>query len=240
MPQPESSPATRAERVVGDDARLIGKPIRRVEDERLLTGRGRYVADVVLPGLLHVAFARSPHAHARIARVDASGACPLPGVVACITGGDLERDARPIVAASRMKGYHATPMPALAGSKARYQGEAIVAVVAETRYAAEDAVDAIAIDYEPLPAIADPRAGGREGSALIHEDAGTNVILTRTFAQGDVDAAIAGAAVRVKDTFTFHRHAAVALENRACLADWNAGTESLTLWSSTQVPGMLR
>jgi aerobic carbon-monoxide dehydrogenase large subunit len=219
---------------------LIGAPISRVEDARLLTGRGRYVGDIELPGLLHVAFLRSPHAHARIARIDTSGARAAPGIVACVTHADLRDIARPIRAASRTKGYRATDLTALAGSKARFQGEAVVAVVADSRYHAEDALDLIAVDWDVLPALVDPRAAARDGSPLVHEELGSNVLLERSFRHGDVDAAFQDAALVVRDTFRFHRHAAVAIENRACVAEWDPGHASLTLWSTTQVPGLVR
>ena len=219
---------------------LIGASVKRREDRRLLTGRGRFVADIVLPGMLHAAFLRSPHAHARILRIDAAGATSSAGVVRVFTAPDLREHARPIRALSRMRGYTVTEMPALASGKARYAGEAVAVVVAESRYAAEDALDRIVVDYAPLAAVTDPRAAMADGSPLVHEDAPSNVILSRAFSQGDVAAALAGSAVRVADRFRFHRHAAVAIENRACLAEWDAGAGSLTLWTSTQVPGMLR
>jgi carbon-monoxide dehydrogenase large subunit len=219
---------------------LVGAPVRRVEDARLLTGRGRYVADLVLPRMVHVAFARSPHAHARVRAVDASAAAALPGVLACLDGAGLAGEARPIAAESRTRGYHATRFPPLAVGIARFAGEAVAAVVADDRYVAEDAAEAVAVDYEGLAPVTDARAAMAEGAPRVHEDAPSNVLLSRTFAQGDVDAAFAGAALVVGDRFRVHRHAAVAIENRACLADWDAGAEALTLWSSTQVPGLLR
>lgn len=219
---------------------MIGVPVRRLEDPRLLTGRGRYVADLALPGMLHVAFLRSPHAHARLLAVDAGRARREPGVVACVSGDDLRGEARPIRATSRMPGYRATDFPALAVGKVRHAGEAVMAVVAESRYLAEDALDEIAARYEPLPAVVSAEAAMGEASALVHEEAGSNVLLSRAFAQGDVEAAFAGAALVLGDRFRFHRHAGVTLENRACLAEYQAGTEELTLWSSTQVPGIVR
>ncbi|HYU30622.1 MAG TPA: xanthine dehydrogenase family protein molybdopterin-binding subunit [Thermoanaerobaculia bacterium] len=218
---------------------LIGAPAKRVEDQRLLTGRGRYVADLVLPGMLHAAFLRSPHAHARILGIDTTAARASAGVVAVVTGDDLRDHARPIRALSRMAGYAATDMPALASRKVRFAGEAVAAVVGESRYAAEDGLDRITVDYEPLEPVIDPRAAMAEGSPLLHDDTRTNVLLSREFSQGDV-AAFAGSAVVVGDRFRFHRHAAVAIENRACLADYEPGTGALTLWTSTQVPGMIR
>lgn len=219
---------------------MIGVPVRRLEDPRLLTGRGRYVADLALPGMLHVAFLRSPHAHARLLAVDAGRARREPGVVACVSGDDLRGEARPIRATSRMPGYRATDFPALAVGKVRHAGEAVMAVVAESRYLAEDALDEIAARYEPLPAVVSAEAAMGEASALVHEEAGSNVLLSRAFVQGDVEAAFAGAALVLGDRFRFHRHAGVTLENRACLAEYQAGTEELTLWSSTQVPGIVR
>jgi carbon-monoxide dehydrogenase large subunit len=218
---------------------LIGAPVRRVEDHRLLTGRGRYVADLVLPGMLHAAFLRSPHAHARIIGIDGSAARRLPGVAMVATWKDLRAAVRPMRAMSRMESYRATDMPALAADKVRYAGEAVAAVVAESRYLAEDALDLLQVDYEPLEAVSDP-ASASAGGPLVHEEAGTNVLLSRSFSQGDVEAAFEAPAIVVGDRFRFHRHAAVAIENRTCLADYEAGTGMLTLWSSTQVPGMLR
>jgi aerobic carbon-monoxide dehydrogenase large subunit len=218
---------------------LIGARLPRVEDARFLAGQGRYVADLTLPDMLHVAFLRSPHAHARIERVDTAEARRMPGVAACVTIDDLRAEVRSLRAASRTTGYHATDIPPLADGKARFQGEAAVAALAASRYVAEDAVDAIAIEWSPLPAVSDPRAAARDDSPLVHDDAGTNVILARAFRQGDVAAAIAGAALVVRDRFRLRRHAPSPLENRAVLAAWDART-GLTLWSSTQVPGMVR
>ena len=219
---------------------LIGAPVRRVEDARLLTGHGRFVADLVLPRMLHAAFLRSPHAHARIRDLDLSRARSAPGVAACLGADDLRPHSRPIRAESRMKGYRATDFPPLAVGKVRYAGEAVAVVVAESRYAAEDGVEQIDVRWEPLPVVAGVEAGAAEGSPLLHEEAGSNVLLSRAFVQGDADRALADAAVVVGDRFRFHRHAGVTMENRACLADWDAGGGLLTLWSSTQVPGLLR
>src|SRR6202795_2285062 len=182
---------------------LIGAPIRRVEDHRLLTGRGRYVADLVLPGMLHAAFLRSLHAHARILSVHRATAQALAGVAAIATWNDLRDHARPIRAASRMTGYHATDFPPLAADKVRYVGEAIAVVAADSRYAAEDAVDQIGVDYEPLEPGGDPRTAMDDRGPLLHEAAGTNVPLTRAFSQGHGDTAFVGPAVVVGDRFCF-------------------------------------
>jgi carbon-monoxide dehydrogenase large subunit len=217
---------------------MIGRSVRRVEDERFLTGQGRYVGDLVVPGMVHLAFARSPHAHARLGAVDTAAAAGAPGVAACVTGEDLRGRVRPVRAPSRMKTYTPTDFPALALGKVRYAGEAVVAVAADSRYAAEDAVDRIRVAYEPLPVVHDVEAALLDGSSRVHDDAGGNLILSRTFAQGDIDAAFAAAPVRVAARFRFHRHAGVAMENRGCVAEWQGG--ALTLWVSTQVPGILR
>ena len=219
---------------------MIGASLPRVEDARLLSGQGRFVADLELPRMLHVALLRSPHAHARIVAIDTRAACQAPGVVACLTGEDLRAHARPLRAPSRMKDYRATDFPALAFGKVRHVGEAVAVVAAEDRYAAEDALELITVEYEPLAVVADTEAALRSGAALVHEETGTNVLLSRVFAQGDVETALRGAASVVGDRFRFHRHAGVAIENRACVARWDAGDGSLTLWSSTQIPGIVR
>jgi carbon-monoxide dehydrogenase large subunit len=219
---------------------LIGAPVRRVEDGRLLAGRGRYVADIVLPRMAHAAFLRSQHAHARLAGVDTRAAGALPGVVACLTGEELKAHARALRAESRMTGYRTTEFPPIARGKVRFAGEAVAVVVADSRYAAEDALDAVDVAYEPLPAVVDAETAMGAGVPLVHEEVATNLLLSRAFVQGDVEAALAGAAVVVRDRFRFRRHAGITLENRACLADYDPGTETLTLWSATQVPGIVR
>src|SRR5581483_7052136 len=217
---------------------MLGAPLRRVEDPRFLTGRGQYVADLVLPGMLHVAFLRSPPAHARLAGLDVSAARRLPGVAACVTGAELAGWVRPVRAPSRLSTYRPTDFPALATGKVRHAGEAVAAVAADSRYAAEDALEAIRVDYDPLPVVEDVEAALADGGPLVHEAAGSNVLLSRAFSRGDVEAAFRDAALVVGGRFRFHRHAGVAMENRACLADVRGG--ALTLWSSTQVPGILR
>jgi carbon-monoxide dehydrogenase large subunit len=218
---------------------VIGAPVRRLEDARLLTGQGQFVADLERPRMLHVAFLRSPHAHARILRLNREGARSVPGVAACFDGHDLANRVRPMRAPSRMKGYRPTEFPALARGKVRHVGEAVAAVVAASRYDAEDATERIHVDYEPLPVVADPEVALADGGPLVHEDAASNVLLSRTFGQGDVAAAFRDATV-VGDRFRFHRHAGVAIENRACLAEYQSGAGLLTLWSSTQIPGIVR
>src|SRR5262245_5127793 len=217
---------------------VIGARIPRVEDARFLAGQGRYVADLEPAGTLQVAFLRSPHAHARLVSIDTARARAMPGVVACLTGDELAASVRAVRAPSRMRDYRVTEHPSIARGKIRHAGEAVAAVAAESRYAAEDAVEAIDVAYAPLPPVTDPETALQPDAPLVHEEAGTNVLLSRTFTRGDVTAAFGGAATIVSDRFRFHRHAGVSLEIRACLAEWRAG--ELTLWWSTQVPGVLR
>ncbi|HZU76802.1 MAG TPA: xanthine dehydrogenase family protein molybdopterin-binding subunit, partial [Dehalococcoidia bacterium] len=138
--------------------KYLGARVPRKEDPRLLTGRGRYVADLKLPGMLHVAFVRSEHAHARIAGIEPAAALALPGVVAVVTAADIAGQIRPIQGEARYEGFRSPDWPILAGDVVRYQGEPLAAVVAASRYLAEDAAEAVAVDYAPLPAVTDALA----------------------------------------------------------------------------------
>jgi carbon-monoxide dehydrogenase large subunit len=220
--------------------KLIGARVQRREDRRLLTGQGAYVDDHHPPGLLHAAFLRSPYAHARIVKLDTAPAQTLDGVIAVLTGTDLSRLVKPVRAGSKTRDYKETSIPPLAVDKVRYVGEAVAVVVAESRYLAEDALEQINVEYDPLPVITDAEEASRSESALAHEEVGSNVLLTRQFAQGEVDAAMETAEVRVRERFRFHRHAAVCMENRGCLAEYQTGPGVLTLRSATQCPGLLR
>src|SRR6516164_9651431 len=218
----------------------IGAPVKRVEDRRLLTGQGAFTADRLVSGALHVAFRRSDHAHALISRVDTAAAAEMPGVFAIYTAQDLDDLVEPVRAPSRMKDYHATALYPLARGKVRYVGEPVAAVLAENRYLAEDARDRIEIAYEPLATVIDPEIAIREDAPLLHEEAGTNVLAVRAFVRGDVGAEMAAAPVRVGGRFRFHRKTPVAIENRACLAEYDRARRSLTLTLSTQIPGIIR
>jgi carbon-monoxide dehydrogenase large subunit len=219
--------------------KIVGARIKRTEDPRLLTGLGSFTDDRQVPRVLHVAFRRSDQSHARIGAIDCAAARAAPGVVAVFTAADLEGLVKPLAAASRMKNYHATPFFALARGKVRYVGEPVVGVVAASRYQAEDALELLTIDYEPLPIVIDPELAVRPGAPLLYEEAGTNVLVAREFKRGDADAAFAAAAVRVQGRFRMHRKTPVAIEPRACLAEYDAGRDALTLHSATQVPGIV-
>ena len=220
--------------------KLVGARVLRVEDPRLLVGKGAYVDDHKIPGTLAIAFRRSDHAHARITGIDTTAAQAMPGVVTVVSASDLEGTFTALRATSRMKNYHATDLLPLAQAKVRYVGEPVVAVIAENRYLAEDAANEVAIDYEPLADLIDAERAAAEDAELLHAESGTNVLAEREFARGDVDAAVEAAAVRVKARFRFHRKTPVALENRVYLADYDDGRRALTLYSSTQVPGIVR
>ncbi|MBT6977249.1 MAG: xanthine dehydrogenase family protein [Rhodospirillaceae bacterium] len=220
--------------------KIIGARVQRVEDPRLLTGHGTFIDDINLPGTLHIAFARSDYAHARITRVDTADAAAMPGVFGVFTASDISDLFNPIRATSRMADYHATELPVLAGSKARFVGEPVVAVAAESRYLAEDAAEKIYISYEELGAVVDPVAAAEPDAPVLHDDVGSNVILTRTFMRGDVDEAMASAPIRVGDSFRMHRKTPTTMENRGYLADYDQGRRALTLHSTSQVPGIVR
>ena len=220
--------------------RLVGARVARREDPRLLTGQGSYVDDHRPARMLYAAFLRSPHAHARIRRLDVSAALALPGVAAVLTGEDIARSSKPVRAASKTPNVKTTSYPPLALGKVRHVGEAVAMVAAESRYVAEDAVERIVVDYEPLPVVRDVESALDPASPVLHDEAETNLLVRREFARGDVDAALAGAAVVVRERFRFHRHTPVCMENRGCLGEYATASGALTLRSSAQCPGLVR
>ncbi len=220
--------------------RHVGMPIRRTEDPRLLTGNGEYASDRKPDRALHVAFRRSEQPHARIARIDVDGARAAPGVVAVFTAEDLAEDYKPVIPVSRMANYYATPITALAWNKVRYVGEAVVAVVAEDRYLAEDALELIDIEYDPLGAVTDPEFAASAGAPLLHEEAATNVLIAREFKKGDVALDLANAHVRVRDRFQMTRKAPLAMEPRSYSAEYESRRDSITLYTSSNIPGIVR
>jgi carbon-monoxide dehydrogenase large subunit len=190
--------------------------------------------------ILHVALRRSDQSHARIRTIDCKAARAAPGIIAVFTAEDLAVAVKPLVATSRMANYYATPILPLARGKVRYVGEPVVGVIAESRYLAEDALELIEIDYEPLPVVIDAEVAVQNGAPLLHEEARTNALVSREFKRGDVDTALDTAPVRVSGRFRMHRKTPVAIEPRACLAEYDAGRDALTLHSATQVPGIVR
>jgi len=220
--------------------RHVGMPIRRTEDPRLLTGNGEYTADRKPDRALHVAFRRSEQPHATILRIDTTQALTAPGVVAVFTADDVAEDYKPVIPFSRMPNYYATPITALASKKVRYVGEAVVAVIAEDRYLAEDALELIDIEYAPLGAVTDPEYAASERAPLLHEEAATNVLIAREFKKGDAAADLAAAHVRVRDRFEMTRKAGLAIEPRSYCAEFESRRDSITLYTSSNIPGIVR
>lgn len=220
--------------------RHVGAPIKRTEDPRLLTGRGEYTADRNPDRPLYLAFRRSEQPHARITRIVTAAAQTAPGVVAVFTAEDLAKDFKPVVPFSRMANYYATPILPLASGKVRYVGEAIVAVVATSRYLAEDALELIEVEFEPLGAVSRSEQAVAEDAPLLHEEAGTNVLIAREFKKGDVEADLKNAAVMVSGRFEMTRKAPLAMEPRSYTAEYNARRGAITLYTSSNIPGIVR
>jgi len=208
--------------------RYTGMRIKRLEDPRLLSGRGRYLDDLALPRMLFASFVRSPHAHARIVRIDAAAARALPGVVAVLTADDLRSAAKPLAPRLDGTGFTPTAWPALADGVARYCGEAVAAVVAASPYVAADARELVTVDWEPRPAVA----------TIEQALASQQILFERRYRHGDVDGAFARAAIVLRETFEHGRCAPSPLEVRGALADWDG--EALTIWSGNQSPSMMR
>lgn len=220
---------------------LIGARVRRVEDPRLLTGRGRYVDDIRLPGMLEAAILRSPHPHARIVRIDIARALDLPGVYDVITGADLAGVVQPQPVIWRvMADQHFSNHLALAVDRVRYVGQHVAAVAAVDRHTAEDALDLIEVEYDPLPAVVDLESAMAPGAQKLYDDWPDNITGRVSYATGDVDAAFTAAEVVVKERFHHGRQAGVPLETRGCVAIWDSFAQTLELWLSTQSPHLAR
>ena len=215
----------------------VGASVRRKEDPRLLTGLGRYVADLRRTGAAQLVVLRSPHAHARIVEIDVSAARRAPGVVDVVTFDDFAATARPIP-------VRLTPLPSLvaclqfplAHDLVRYVGDPVVALVAEDRYRAEDARELVRVEYEPLPPIVDAGQGVARGAPLVHEAIGTNVVADWVIDVGDSAVAFREADVVVREELRVQRHTGVPLETRGLVAEYDAGLGTLTMWGPTKVP----
>ncbi|QCK84480.1 xanthine dehydrogenase family protein [Phreatobacter aquaticus] len=219
----------------------IGRAVPRPNARKLVEGRATYTDDVSLPRLVHAAFLRSPHAHARIVSIDTSAALDVPGVVRVFTGAELAKVCDPWVAVlAHLKGMKSAPQYPLPLERATWQGEAVVAVVADTRAAAEDGVAALAVLFDPLPAQVDMETALRPDAVIIHPELGDNLVFTRTAETGDVAAAFASAHKIVEATFHTGRHTGVTLEPRSIIADYNRADGTLTVHHSTQAPHMMQ
>jgi carbon-monoxide dehydrogenase large subunit len=219
----------------------IGKTVPRPNLDRLLQGRGLYVSDLELPRMTHAVFVRSAYAHARIIAIDTSASKKMPGVIAVVTGEELAAVITPWVGVlSHLKGLKSAPQRAIAVEKVCWQGEAVVAVVATSRAAAEDAAEAVAIDYQELPVVTDMRTALDPETPVIHASLGDNLAFERVLDAGAVDAAFAGSDEVVEAEFVFGRHTGVTLEPRAVVADWNVAEARLTIYQGTQAPHMVQ
>lgn len=231
-----------ATEVPGVAPRMIGSTPRRKEDPRLVTGQTNWTASIDLPGMLHCAVLRSPMAHARITRVDVAPALEQPGVVGAYTGADLAEQwpaGLPTVWAVTEDMVQPTHLP-LAVEEVRYAGDGVAAVVARTAYQAADALEAIVVDYDPLPAVVDPQVALDDGAVVAHSDLESNHCFTWTLQGGDVEAAFDGAAHVVRRRFRQQRLIPNAIEPRAVVAAPTPASGELTLYSATQVPHVLR
>ncbi len=219
---------------------MIGAAVRRLEDQRLVTGRGQFIDDVELPRMLEAAILRSPHPHARLVRIEATRALALPGVHAVLTGRELAEVARPQPVIWHVPGQQVTNTYAMAVDRVRWVGQPVVAVAARDRYVAEDALTLIEVEYEPLPAVASLEAALAEGAPRLYDDWPDNILARATLAKGDVEAAIAAADVVVRQRFTIGRHFACPLETRGCVATWDPYTNAIELWLNCQGPSLTR
>jgi carbon-monoxide dehydrogenase large subunit len=224
--------------------KLVGAPVKRVEDPRFLRGQAQYVDDIRLPGTLHVAFVRSSHAHARITGIDASAALRLPGVRRVFTGEDIATALKPMGLPFREEIFPPSVFkqckwPCMAVGKVRYVGEPVAAVLADSRYVAEDGAELVEVEYETLEPVVDPEAAMQPGSPLVHEEFGDNAVMRLGAAVGDVDGAFARAAFVLRERFHTNRHCAHPMEGRATLARPEPNGD-LTLWTSTQTPHLVR
>ena len=212
----------------------IGRPIRRFEDERFLGGTARYVADLSVPGMAHLLIVRSPYAHAHLRSIDVDAARRSPGVIAVITARDLEGRVTPMSLDARDgASVEPVPHPLLTADKARYVGDSVAAILAETRPTALGASERVRVDYEPLPAVVDAREALR-GNVLVHDHIPGNVLVRWRRASGDVAGAFSSAARVVTGRFHIPRLVAAPLEGRGTLAVYDRGTDHLTVWTSNQ------
>src|SRR5580658_2105079 len=221
------------------DGRWVGAALPRKEDRRMLLGRGRFVADLTRPGLLHAAFVRSPHAHARITAIDADAARQAPGVVQVLVAASLGNPY--LLAMLERDEFVPTAMPILAWDRVRFVGEPVALVVADDAYLAEDAAEDVEVDWAPQPAVTGIEAARAATAPRLHEEADGNCLVDLLMFDDDRLAGIfAGAALTVGATFTSARVAALPLEGRACLAEWDDRDDQLVMHVSTQVPHQVR
>lgn len=220
--------------------RYIGRPLPRKEDYRFLTGHGRYVDDIEVPGALHACFVRSPHAHARILSIDVEAARAMPGVVAIVTGRELAQWTTVLRIAPPIPGLQPVEMTTLPIDTVRFQGDPVACVVAADRYLAEDAADQLRVDYEVLEPVTNMWQALDPASPKVDPSLPSNLLSHQSFAAGDVAARKREASRVVESTFSQHRQTHVPIETRGCIALWDDGRQHLTLHIGSQVPHPLR
>jgi aerobic carbon-monoxide dehydrogenase large subunit len=229
---------------------FVGRSVSRREDQRLLTGRGQFIADLALPQMLHAVFVRSPVAHARIKAIDLSRAAAFPGIIYALSGPELARQLPPVPDTQLALPSKWTTLvehkfinpqqPLLAYDKVRHVGEAVAVILAESHYAAEDAAELVTLDLDPLPPVLDPEAALRPDATLIHDRFETNLIGGFTVGKGDIAGALARAPRRLQRRFYHHRYAAMPMECRGVVGLHDSRTDSVTIWSGTQVVHWVR
>ena len=218
----------------------FGASIKRREDPRLITGRGTYVDDIKLVGMLNIVLVRSPYAHANITSIDTSAASAVDGVVAVYTGEDLAEQLGSLPCGWVVPDTIEVPHPPLAIGKVRCVGDAVAAIVADNPTAAVDAAALVDVGYDVLPAAVNAEAATKDGAPQVHDDAPNNVGFEWEVGGGDVDAAAASAEVRVSERIVNQRLIPNSMEGRAVVADYNPGTNHVTLWTSSQIPHLVR
>lgn len=218
----------------------FGASIKRREDPRLITGRGTYVDDIKLVGMLNIVLVRSPYAHANITSIDTSAASAVDGVVAVYTGEDLAEQLGSLPCGWVVPDTIEVPHPPLAIGKVRCVGDAVAAIVADNPTAAADAAALVDVGYDVLPAAVNAEAATKDGAPQVHDDAPNNVGFEWEVGGGDVDAAAASAEVRVSERIVNQRLIPNSMEGRAVVADYNPGTNHVTLWTSSQIPHLVR
>ncbi len=220
----------------------VGQSIKRVEDPRFIQGQGKYVGNLTLPGMAHAAVKRSPHAHATIDGIDATAAEALEGVIAVYTGQHLaDSGVGPLPCGFTPPDILTPAHPALATEKVRHVGDGVAVVIAETPYIAADALDLIKVSYTPLPAVVDARGCTDDGAPLVHDDVPNNISFHWPLGEAeDTSQALAAADHVIELDLTNQRLIPNAMEPRACVAQWEAPTESMTVWTTSQNPHTIR
>ncbi|HJV54399.1 MAG TPA: molybdopterin cofactor-binding domain-containing protein, partial [Methylomirabilota bacterium] len=228
-------------------SKLLGAHVKRKEDPRLITGTSQYVGDVAMPGMQHVAFVRSPHAHARIRGIKPAAALKVPGVVAVVTGQELRPHVNTIpTAQASAEGGEVSEVQSgrqhypLSVGRVRYVGEPVAAVLGLSPEAAADGAAAVEVDWEPLPAVADPFAAMADGAPQLFDDAPKNIEHSNTIKAGDPDAAFAKAHKVVKQRMNSQRLSGIPMETRAVMAAPDFASGGLTVWATHQAPHVLR